>query len=137
MNIFSLIREIFNPAVKLVDEVHTSEEEKLQHKAATLESYVNALEVALDYESDMFSRQAEIVQKEAESEHWLTSTWRPITMLTFLCLVVCDQFGWLTFRLAPEAWTLLQIGLGGYVVGRSVEKVAPKVISAFKQKDEA
>lgn len=33
--------------------------------------------------------------------------WRPITMLTFLVLVVCDSFGPLKFRLADEAWTLL------------------------------
>ena len=52
----------------------------------------------------------------------LQRNWRPITMLTFLVLVVCDSFGWLTNPLAPEAWTLLQIGLGGYVVGRSMEK---------------
>ena len=52
--------------------------------------------------------------------------WRPITMLTFLALVVCDSFGWLANPLASEAWTLLQIGLGGYVAGRSVEKVMNK-----------
>jgi len=46
-------------------------------------------------------------------------------MLTFLALVVCDSFGWLAFRLSEEAWALLKIGLGGYVVGRSVEKVVP------------
>lgn len=44
-------------------------------------------------------------------------------MLTFLILVVCDSFGWLAFILSNEAWTLLQIGLGGYIVGRTVEKI--------------
>jgi len=43
-------------------------------------------------------------------------------MLVFLGLVVADSFGWLPNPLPPQAWTLLQIGLGGYVVGRSVEK---------------
>ncbi|WP_315981904.1 hypothetical protein [Aliamphritea spongicola] len=33
-------------------------------------------------------------------------------MLTFLTLVVADTFGLTTFRLASEAWSLLQIGLG-------------------------
>jgi len=50
-------------------------------------------------------------------------------MLTFLGLVVCDSFGWLASPLAAEAWVLLQIGLGGYVTGRSVEKVAVKLKS--------
>jgi len=56
------------------------------------------------------------------SGSWLQRNWRPITMLTFLVLVCCDSFGLLAFRLADQAWVLLQIGLGGYVVGRSVEK---------------
>lgn len=52
-------------------------------------------------------------------------------MITFLVLVVCDSFGLLKFRLAEQAWSLLQLGLGGYVVGRSVEKVAPSVVQAI------
>ena len=45
-------------------------------------------------------------------------------MLTFLVLVVADSLQGLPSSLASEAWTMLQIGLGGYVVGRSGEKVA-------------
>ena len=39
-------------------------------------------------------------------------------MITFLILVSLDSFGVLAFRLNRQAWTLLQIGIGGYVVGR-------------------
>jgi hypothetical protein len=46
------------------------------------------------------------------------------TMLTFLALVVGDTFGLFATPLRDEAWSLLQIGLGGYVVGRSGEKIA-------------
>ena len=55
---------------------------------------------------------------------------RPITMLTFLVLVVFDNFGWLPNPLAKEAWTLLQIGLGGYVAGRSAEKMTQQYLKA-------
>ena len=57
-------------------------------------------------------------------------------MLVFLALVVCDSFGWLQNRLAEQAWTLLQIGLGGYVVGRSAEKVTTGITKALKKKEE-
>jgi hypothetical protein len=40
--------------------------------------------------------------------------------------VVMDSFGLLSYRLSGEAWLLLQIGLGGYVVGRSGEKIVKK-----------
>lgn len=135
MNILSLIKSIFKPAVDLVDELHTSEEERLAHKAQTLDTYVVAIEQGLEYEAENLRQRAAIVEAEAKSEHWLTATWRPITMLTFLGLVVLDQTGQLAFRLAPEAWTLLQLGLGGYVVGRSAEKVAVPIVDALKRKD--
>jgi len=54
-------------------------------------------------------------------------------MLTFLILVVCDSFDLLVFRLSDEAWVLLQIGLGGYVVGRSAEKIIPDLFKKSKQ----
>ena len=47
---------------------------------------------------------------------------------------MADLFGLLAFRLLAEAWGLLQIGLGGYVVGRSVEKVAPQITASLDQK---
>lgn len=135
MNILSVIREIFKPAVDLVDAVHTSTEEKLAIKAQTLETYARALETGLQYEQENLKQRAAIIKAEAESEHWLTSTWRPIVMLVFCALVVADQTGILAFRLAAEAWTLLQLGIGGYVAGRSVEKIAPPIIEALKAKD--
>src|SRR5210317_1735919 len=132
MNVLKLISSIFKPAVELVDELHTSEEEKLIQKAKTLSTYADALQAGLDYETANLKQRAAIVEAEAKSEHWLTATWRPITMLTFLGLVVLDQTGQLPFRLAAEAWTLLQLGLGGYVVGRSAEKVAVPIVDALK-----
>lgn len=136
MKILELISSIFKPAVELVDELHTSEEEKLIQKAKTLDTYANALEAGLQYETENLKQRAAIVEAEAKSEHWLTSTWRPITMLTFLGLIVLDQTGQLHFRLAPEAWTLLQLGLGGYVVGRSVEKAVVPIVNVLKKKDQ-
>ena len=78
----------------------------------------------------------DIIVAEARGDSWLQRSWRPITMLTFLVLVCADSFGWLANPLADQAWTLLQIGLGGYVVGRSAEKVTGGITSALKKKDE-
>jgi len=76
---------------------------------------------------------ADNVKAEIASKHWLAANWRPISMLTFLFLVVCDSFNWLPNRLAPDMWDLLKIGMGGYVGGRTVEKVAPMIMGAFKK----
>lgn len=87
-------------------------------KKAELESQI------LTIESNIKQAQANVIMAEANGQSWLQRSWRPITMLTFLLLVVLDSFGWLPFRLAKEAWELLKIGLGGYVIGRSAESVA-------------
>jgi hypothetical protein len=136
MNVLGLIGQIFKPAMDMIDNVHTSTEEKLQQKAQLLELQTSFLVQALDYEQEQLKQKAAIVLAEAKSENFLVSSWRPITMLTFLVLVVLDQTGQLAFRLADQAWTLLQIGLGGYVVGRSVEKVVPGVTAALKKKEQ-
>jgi hypothetical protein len=136
MNVFGLIGQIFKPAMEMIDNVHTSEEEKLQQKATLLELQVGFMGEALDYESEQLKAKAEIITAEAKADSWLTRSWRPITMLVFLGLVVCDSFGWLASPLAPQAWTLLQIGIGGYIVGRSAQGVATSVSTAMKKKDE-
>ena len=135
MNVLGLIGQIFKPAMDMIDNVHTSTEEKLEQKAKLLDLQVGFMEQGLQYELAQLEARAAIITAEAKSDHFLTATWRPITMLTFLALVVCDQFGLLTFRLAEDAWTLLQLGLGGYVVGRSVEKVVPAMTEAMKKKE--
>jgi hypothetical protein len=86
---------------------------------------------------------ASVILAEAKSEHRITATWRPILMLTITAIVgwnyllaplvelavrlfAGDQIP-LTIPLPDELWNLLMIGVGGYVVGRSAEKVADKV----------
>lgn len=136
MNVLNLIGQIFKPATELIDNLHTSTEEKLQQKAVLLQLQTDFLIQGLEYEQEQLKQKAAIIMAETNSESWITRNWRPITMLTFLGLVVLDQTGQLAFRLADEAWTLLQIGLGGYVVGRSVEKVTPAIMDSFKKKDD-
>jgi hypothetical protein len=127
MGFLDLIAGIFKPAAELIDELHTSEEEKIIQQRRLLEIQAMVLDSSLQYEKELMTAKAEIVTAEAKSEHWITATWRPITMLTFLALAVGDALGWLPNPLRDEAWMLLQIGLGGYVVGRSAEKVIQQV----------
>lgn len=95
------------------------------------------LEMAQRGELAELSARAEIVKAEAASEHWLAATWRPILMLTFGGLIVARWFGWAAPNLTEaeylKLWDIVEFGVGGYVVGRSVEKVAPSVAAALKR----
>jgi hypothetical protein len=122
MNPLDFISNIFKPAAKLIDDIHTSGEEKLKLGAA-IKKIENEITVKIiEYKTKLLESQSKIITAEANGQSWIQRNWRPVTMLTFLVLVVCDSFGWLANPLAPQAWTLLQIGIGGYVTGRSIEK---------------
>jgi hypothetical protein len=79
----------------------------------------------------------EIIKTEAASSHWLAANWRPLTMITFTALIVARWFGWAAPNLSPEEyiklWNIVEFGLGGYVIGRSVEKIAPSIAGALKK----
>ena len=86
----------------------------------------------------VFMAQADIVKTEAASNHWLAANWRPLLMLTFGGLIVARWFGFAAPNLTEaeylKLWSIVEFGLGGYVVGRSVEKVVPSIADAIKGK---
>lgn len=127
IGVTDLIANIFKPAANLVDDLHTSDEERLNAKTKMLEVQAVAMQQVFDYETQALTARANIVNSEASSENWIASSWRPITMLTFMVLAVGDSLGLLASPLRDEAWMLLQLGLGGYVVGRSGEKIAKTI----------
>jgi hypothetical protein len=92
----------------------------------------------LSQDSDEFKvhlqEAASIIRAEANSQSWLARNWRPMLMCLFGLIVfnnyVLYPYLKLFFAQAPvlevpaDMWGLLKIGIGGYVVGRSAEKVA-------------
>ena len=92
----------------------------------------------MEHQAQIETAAASIIKAEAESTHWLAANWRPITMLTFLGLIVARWFGWAAPSLSEaeyiKLWSIVEFGLGGYVVGRSVEKIAPSIADALSRK---
>ena len=80
---------------------------------------------------------ADVIKQEAASEHWLAANWRPLTMLTFLALIVARWFGLtvpgISDALEIKLFDIIELGLGGYVIGRSLEKTAPAIAAALKK----
>ena len=80
----------------------------------------------------------DIVLAEAKSEHFLAASWRPILMLTFGALIVARWLGYSAPGISEaevlKLWDIVQLGLGGYVIGRSAEKIAPQIADALKRK---
>jgi Holin of 3TMs, for gene-transfer release len=66
------------------------------------------------------------IRAEATGDSWLQRSWRPLTMLTFVSLIVAKWLGFtapgVTEAVELALFEIIKIGLGGYVIGRSVEK---------------
>ncbi len=96
-----------------------------------------AMRQLLSHQAEIESAAAKIINTEAASTHWLAANWRPLTMLVFVGLIVARWFGWAAPGLQEaeylKLWSIVEFGLGGYVVGRSVEKVAPSIAAALKR----
>lgn len=129
-----LVAGIFKPAAELVDNLHTSEEERLIQKGKLIETQAVVLGLALEYERKNIESKAAIIVAEAQSDSWLARNWRPITMLSFTGLVVTHWCGYtppnITETQLADLMDLITIGLGGYVVTRSAEKIAKTVTEA-------
>lgn len=86
----------------------------------------------LQHSASIEKAAAEVVVAEAKGESWLQRNWRPVTMMSFVVIIVNNYIAvpWLqTFGLPaihldipPDMWTLLQLGLSGYIVSRGAEK---------------
>jgi len=100
-------------------------------KANELETAIKNKLIGL--EQEMVKAQRDVIVAEANSQSWMARNWRPIMMLTFVFIVFNNYillpyvtlFGGTPVELPiPESlWALLKIGVGGYIFGRSGEKM--------------
>ena len=115
---------------QLIDRLWPDPEKRDQAKLALME-------MAQKGELAELTGRAEIVKAEAASEHWLAANWRPLLMLTFGGLIVARWFGWAAPNLSEaeylKLWSIVELGIGGYVIGRSTEKVLPTIAQVLKK----
>lgn len=139
IDVLGILGLVFKPIVDLVDDLTLSPEERLSAKQALFQVQMSMYEKVLDYEARVAEAQSRIITAEASSESWLTANWRPLVMVVFAGLVVSRWFG----LVAPipqdiemELWTIIKIGIGGYVGGRSLEKIATVVGDVMNKRNQ-
>jgi hypothetical protein len=126
-----LAKMLFSTIDKAIPDKDLAERLKFQLNEQLLKSSTEELKAA-----------ASIVEAEAKS-NWFVSSWRPLLMYVLIFILVWNYiFGpiikiiagsVITFELPGDVWTLLQIGLGGYVVGRSGESIARTIANKPKE----
>jgi len=92
---------------------------------------VKIREIEAQLEQTRLEVRGQAVQAEASGESWLQRNWRPLTMVWFSFLVGAYWFGYTPENLSEEAvlslFGLIKLGLGGYVIGRSAEKITKEI----------
>jgi hypothetical protein len=83
----------------------------------------------VDYEGKLLENRSQIVQSETKGESWLQRNWRPMLML--MCMfIVFNNYVLVPYFKIPSVildghiWDLIQMGVTGYVAGRSLEKIS-------------
>lgn len=116
-----LIKEIAPSIFGVLDELIEDDDKKNEIKGR-----INERLIGLD--ETKIKAQASVIVAEAGGESWLQRCWRPIAMLTLVGCVLAHWLGFTPDNLTPEEVSklldIVQVGLGGYVLGRSAEKTA-------------
>jgi predicted MFS family arabinose efflux permease len=78
--------------------------------------------------------QTQIILAEAQGKSWMQRNWRPLLMMVCIAIVANNYIlvPWLmvftskvaVLTMPDKLWTMMIIGIGGYVGGRTVEKTA-------------
>lgn len=128
-------------ASDIIDNLHTSQEEKDAAKLAIGKVQHSAVQDALSFEIEQVKAQSAIIIAEAKSG-WLSRSWRPMLMFVFMAIIINNFIIWpystelgITAQVLEfPAWMqdLLKLGVGGYIGGRSAEKIIPATVSAWK-----
>jgi len=117
--------DIIKSVGKIIDDLFTNDEERIEAKN-------KVYQILKEKELELRKMQTEVIVTEAQG-NWLQRSWRRILMLGVGFIVMYNKFfapafGLPNAELEGEFWNLLQLGVGGYVIGRSAEKIAKDVI---------
>lgn len=137
--IASPLKDILSGVSGILDKFVVSPEEKLKAQQEILKLQSDLQVKILELDGEFAKQQAAVITAEASSESWLARNWRPILMLVFTYIiahnyVIAPLFGAASVPIPEQMWRLLELGITGYVAGRSLEKIVPSVAEVLSNK---
>jgi len=129
LSFIPVIGKVIDKGLSIVDKLVLDKDKAAELKAAISKEILvtNHDELVKTIDSQM-----QIILAEAKGG-WLQRNWRPLLMLTIIAIVANNYvlFPYLSMftekavmlELPGGLWALLNVGVGGYVVGRSAEKI--------------
>lgn len=130
--IFSVIGAIFGFGSTAVQSIANVK----QGQTDLVKSTVEALSDANTSSAQKEAAIAQIITSEANSERWLTATWRPLVMVIFTIMIMAYFLGYTTENLLEplpsdsaiaDIFEIVKIGIMGYMPLRTFEKIATQI----------
>lgn len=127
------VASLFTKALDVVDKFVPDKDLAAKLKTALQE---RIMDIASNEFLTVIQGQVSLILAEIKGESWLQRNWRPGLMAMFGAIVfnnyiVAPYLGLLMgneyklmLEVPPDMWSLLKLGVSGYVVGRSLEKIA-------------
>lgn len=134
MPILQSITDLFSKIFGFLDTSTKAKEEVEIIKAEISKAQIEIASKIIELEKQVQDASSKLILAESQGS-WMQKNWRPISMFTFLGLIVLDSLNILPDKLSPQAWTLIQIGLGGYTMGRTAEKLVPNIMEGVGKKN--
>ncbi|MBL4595481.1 MAG: hypothetical protein JKX99_02770 [Robiginitomaculum sp.] len=126
----SIFKALISPVTQIIREIVPNGDQRF-----ALEQQIERL--LIEQEKAFVEAGRDVVVAEATGESWLQRNWRPISMLVFVAVIAnnyliapyVQAFGGVAvvLEIPPGMWGLLTMGLGGYVVGRTLEKTGSHI----------
>lgn len=124
-----IVGDILKGVLDIVDEAVEDKDQANKLKADLSLAFQNA---DLEKFKSRIESQTKVIVAEAQGQSWLQRNWRPILMLSIVAIVVNNYilFPYLSLftdkvvvlDLPDKLFQLMTVGVGGYVVGRTIEK---------------
>lgn len=119
MNI-SVIGDLLKTVNGIIESFTSNSKEKKKLKTEVSYAIIQSIDKVIEAKK-------EVIITEAKG-NFLQRSWRPIIMLAFAGVVLLGIF--IDIPMLKDSspfWDVLEMGLGGYVIGRSAEKVAQSI----------
>ena len=133
--ILDIGKSIVAPITTLIDNLSTSDEEKLTLKNQLQQMNLQYQAKLLEYDAQLIKAKSAIIVAETQG-NWLTKSWRPILMLVIVAIIANNFLIYpylsmfideaVILELPTALYTLMTVGVGGYITGRSGEKIIEK-----------
>lgn len=96
-------------------------------QAKVVQQSIELLGKTNDVDAQAIVAAAQIISAEANNSSWLAANWRPLFMVMFGIMIMARWFGYTPPNMSEaelaHVYELFQIGLGGYIGSRGIEKV--------------